>query len=260
MKKNTAGQYWRVFCFNYESGAPVTGNAANITAVINIDNAGEGATNDVNPTEIGGGYYDFTLSQAETNGDVLTLRPTTATATSVVVPCPPTIYTEFPQTGDSFARIGANGASLTSLATAANQTTILARLGAWTGSGVNTILGAFKALLSKTATLPTDIGGTFTPTTDSTEALAEAFTGVQVLGPGSDLCTLTITDDNGDVIPDADVWLTASIGGATIAGTSQSDSNGHVPFMLDEGSTYYCYRQKDGMNITNPKAFIAVAD
>lgn len=52
-------------------------------------------------------------------------------------------------------------------------TTLLARIGAFTGSGVNTILGFFKALLSKTASTPSDVGGTFDPTTDSTEALAD---------------------------------------------------------------------------------------
>jgi hypothetical protein len=55
----------------------------------------------------------------------------------------------------------------------ANQTTLLARIGAFTGTGVNTILGFLKALASKAATLPSDIGGTFTPTTDSLEALQE---------------------------------------------------------------------------------------
>jgi len=55
----------------------------------------------------------------------------------------------------------------------ANQTSLLNRMGAWTGSGVNTILGAFKALLSKTASAPSDIGGTFTPTTDSVEAIRD---------------------------------------------------------------------------------------
>ena len=51
-------------------------------------------------------------------------------------------------------------------------------IGAWTGSGVNTVLGAFKALLSKTASAPSDIGGTFDPATDSTEAISEAVAGV----------------------------------------------------------------------------------
>ncbi len=47
-------------------------------------------------------------------------------------------------------------------------------IGAFTGSGVNTLLGFFKALLSKSATLPTDVGGTFDPATDSTEAIKDA--------------------------------------------------------------------------------------
>ena len=50
---------------------------------------------------------------------------------------------------------------------------ILDRLGAWTGTGVNTVLGAFKALLSKDASAPSDIGGTFDPATDSLEALRD---------------------------------------------------------------------------------------
>jgi hypothetical protein len=62
------------------------------------------------------------------------------------------------------------------LATAANQTTILNRLGSWTGSGLNTILGAFRAIAGKAASLtPTDIssGTTFDNTTDSLEAIRD---------------------------------------------------------------------------------------
>lgn len=51
--------------------------------------------------------------------------------------------------------------------------TLVARLGAFTGTGVNTVLGMFQALASKVATLPSDIGGTFSPATDSVEALQE---------------------------------------------------------------------------------------
>lgn len=60
--------------------------------------------------------------------------------------------------------------------------TILARIGTITGSGVNTILGFFQALFRKNATLPTDIGGTFTPTTDSTEALEESISAAKGSG------------------------------------------------------------------------------
>ena len=62
------------------------------------------------------------------------------------------------------------------LATAANQTTILNRLGSWTGSGLNTILGAFRAIAGKAASLtPSDIssGTTFDNTADSLEAIRD---------------------------------------------------------------------------------------
>ena len=60
------------------------------------------------------------------------------------------------------------------LATSANQTTILNRIGAFTGSGVNTVLGFFKALFRSDASAPSDVGGTFDPTTDSTQAVRDA--------------------------------------------------------------------------------------
>ncbi len=57
---------------------------------------------------------------------------------------------------------------------AVNLTTVLNRLGSITGSGVNTILGFFQALFRKSGiSAPSDIGGTFDPTTDSVEALAD---------------------------------------------------------------------------------------
>lgn len=60
------------------------------------------------------------------------------------------------------------------LGTSANQQTILDRLGAFTGTGVNTVLGFFRALLRSDLSAPSDVGGTFTPTTDSTQAIADA--------------------------------------------------------------------------------------
>jgi hypothetical protein len=60
---------------------------------------------------------------------------------------------------------------------ATSLTTVLARLGAWTGTGVNTILGALRALANKAAGVatPTDLstGGTFTNTTDSLEMVRD---------------------------------------------------------------------------------------
>jgi len=53
------------------------------------------------------------------------------------------------------------------------MSTLLARVGTFTGAGVNTILGCFRALLNKAASNPSDVGGTFDAATDSTEALRD---------------------------------------------------------------------------------------
>lgn len=86
-------------------------------------------------------------------------------------------------------------ANSTKLATLTN------RLGAFTGTGVNTVLGAFKAALSKSATLPSDIGGTFTPVTDSTEALAEAASAIAAKTALIGTATVNVTSSIiGDVL------------------------------------------------------------
>ncbi len=74
-------------------------------------------------------------------------------------------------TGDNVPVLWGVTAMLTYLATAANQSTILNRLGAFTGSGVNTILGFLQALLRSDVAAPSDVGGTYNPATDSLEAL-----------------------------------------------------------------------------------------
>ena len=88
LQKNVAGQKWRVFAFNITTGAAVTGDAANITAKISKDGGGSVATNDVNPTEDEEGYYDFDLTQAESNADDFGLIPVSATADVQVIGVP----------------------------------------------------------------------------------------------------------------------------------------------------------------------------
>jgi hypothetical protein len=56
----------------------------------------------------------------------------------------------------------------------ADVTTVLARLGAFAGSGLNTVLGFFRALMRKdNALTPSDVGGTYDNTTDSNEAVKD---------------------------------------------------------------------------------------
>jgi hypothetical protein len=75
--------------------------------------------------------------------------------------------------------VGGAVASASSLSTVASAvTTISNKLGSWTGTGIETVLGAFRAMFRKDASVsvPTDInsgGGSANNTTDSQEALAD---------------------------------------------------------------------------------------
>jgi hypothetical protein len=84
------------------------------------------------------------------------------------IPTASTIATTTRDVSNASPASGSLGEKLNTATT--NSTTILSRLGAFTGSGVNTVLGFFKALFRKDASTPSDIGGTFDPSTDSQEA------------------------------------------------------------------------------------------
>jgi hypothetical protein len=152
--------------------------------------------------------------------------------------------------------------TLSTLAT--SVATLLARLGAITGTGVNTVFGFFKALLSKSATLPSDIGGTFDPATDSTEALAEAVAdiGGGTTGDGDTPVNhntggtdnYQILDDNDSGVDNATIkaYLTSEFdadpSSATLRGTTYTDSEGRwvAPLMLNTGLAYTVTIRGDG--------------
>jgi len=80
-------------------------------------------------------------------------------------------------------------------------------------------------------------------------------------GAGADPVTITINTDGGTPIADVDVWVTTtSDPDDSVAASGQTDANGQVEFMLDAGSTYYLWKQKSGINFSNPTSFVAVAD
>lgn len=92
-------------------------------------------------------------------------------------------------------------------AATANQTTVLARLGTWTGSARNTILGAFQALFRKDAdaTVPSDINadlgggaGAADNTTDSTEAIRDRGDAAWTTGGGASAAAIAdaVFDEN----------------------------------------------------------------
>lgn len=134
-----------------------------------------------------------------------------------------------------------------------NVDTILSRIGAFTGSGVNTILGFFKALLNKTAPTPSDVGGTFDASTDAVEALSDQLDIVCTLGTGAETFpyTLISTVSPNPPISDADVWVTTDVEGTNVVASGRTDQNGTVTFYLDVGTVYF-WRQKSRWNFDNP--------
>lgn len=131
--KNTASQKLAVFAYDKTTGAAKTGDAANITAYLSKDWGAAAAVADTNPTEMDAtnmaGWYAFDLTQAESNAEVLVLAPKSSTANVVIDQVQ--VFTDslsaaragyldnlnghVAQTGDAYARIGANGAGLTAL-------------------------------------------------------------------------------------------------------------------------------------------------
>ena len=134
-------------------------------------------------------------------------------------------------------------------ATEAKQDTIIANLA--------TVDGVADAILVDTNELQTDWanGGRLDLILDAILVDTSA-TG----GAGADATTLDLKV-GGVALADADVWLTSdSAGNTVVAGTKQSDSNGEVLFMLDNGNTYYIWAQKDGYNAIQGESFTASAD
>lgn len=89
--KNTAGQKWLLFCFSPTTSLPLSGETS-ITCSLRKDNGGAVAlTNSV--SEIGQGYYEIELTQAETDADVLDIIPTSS-ASRVIVGVPGRVFTQ----------------------------------------------------------------------------------------------------------------------------------------------------------------------
>lgn len=105
-------------------------------------------------------------------------------------------------------------------------------------------------------------GGTFLETTDSLEAVRDRgdaawTTGAGgAAGSGANTVTLVIEDGSSNGLADTEVWVTTTDDPDTMvaAGTLETDGNGEVTFMLDDGD-YYAWRQKTGYNFTNPQEF-----
>lgn len=84
MLKNVSGQYAHIEAWITATGLPKTGDAGQITAYIEKDAGGAVQTDDVAPTEVDAtnmpGVYRFTLTQAETNANEITIKAKSSTS------------------------------------------------------------------------------------------------------------------------------------------------------------------------------------
>jgi len=114
MKKNVASQKWTVFAFDVTTGLPKTGDAANITGNLRLDGT-QNAIDDTNPTELERGYYQFDITQAESNADYIVMCAVSSTANIQVVGCPGALYTDpvYYQLNNSITELSAGAPSAT---------------------------------------------------------------------------------------------------------------------------------------------------
>jgi hypothetical protein len=133
----------------------ITGvTSASVTLVASGATAGQR-----NCAHVASGFYKIDLSDTDTD--------TTGDLTIVLKD-----VDEFVTSWQEFTVVASDAyGALTGSGTLDELDTIQNRLGGITGTGSNTVLGFFQAALSKSATTPTDIGGTFNPLTDSQESL-----------------------------------------------------------------------------------------
>lgn len=89
MIRNTASQKIQVFAYDYSTGAPKTGDAANLTAYLKKDSGAITALTDTSATEVSStnapGWYEFDISQTETNAVDLLVTGKSSTSNVVVV-------------------------------------------------------------------------------------------------------------------------------------------------------------------------------
>lgn len=106
-------------------------------------------------------------------------------------------------------------------ATAANQQAILDRLGAFTGTGDNTVFGFLKALASAAAGTPSDFGGTFDAAVDSLQAIRDVLRGqnISVVSEVASNGSVTIVQGD-DYTGAAAIVLTRSWMGLDLTGAS----------------------------------------
>jgi len=122
MYKNVAGQKIRVYAYDATTGAPVTGDAANITVYVAKDGGSVNALTDTSATELDAtnapGVYSFDVSQTESDAEVHDFTGKSTTSNVYISPILNllTLPYSMPSVGRGTAT---SGGSITSIPTSA---------------------------------------------------------------------------------------------------------------------------------------------
>ncbi len=137
----------------------------------------------------------------------------------------------------------------------AGVTTLLNRIGSFSVTGANTILGCFKAMLSKTATAPSDVGGAFDPATDSVEAIRDRGDAAWVTGGGSSAPTVEQIDARLSSTHGGGSWLTSASAGSGANTVTVTVTDGTSPI---EGAAVRFFRAGESLGATTNASGVAV--
>lgn len=221
MKKNVASQVIGAHLVSATDGSAFTGT---VTVYVTIDRGTQaiGSVGSGVCTHEGNGFHTYAPAQAETNGDHVAFT----FVGSGAVGCTVQVYPNFPQTGDSFARLGAPvGASISADVAAVQSDTdnIQTRLPAALVSGrMDASVGAVANDAITAAALASDAGTEIgTAVWASTTRLLTAGTNI-VLTKGTgvtgfnDLSAAAVNAEVDTAISDAALATAANL--ATVAG------------------------------------------
>lgn len=176
MLRNVTGQHLTVFAFDATTNLPKTGDVANITAYVSIDDGAVTVLADTSATELDAtnakGYYLFDVAQAESNGTKLGFSAKSSTANIVVIATPAVIYTDpanYPSlsvdsSGKVLLQATQIGVTIPTVTTVTNQLTAAAiATGIFqdTTSGDFTVAGSIGKSLFTSGVVPGAAGGLF---------------------------------------------------------------------------------------------------
>jgi hypothetical protein len=144
----------------------------------------------------------------------------------------------------------ASAALVAGLATSTNVTdardSILNRIGAFAGTGANTILGFLRAVMRKDVAAPSDVGGDYDPATDSQEAIAEAVGDIEG-GGGVAVNVLPAVGISADRSPG--LTLKAFVGETITQSITLYETNGTTPIVLTGKTLVLVFETRQGVDV-----------